>query len=677
MAGRKLVVIVFALAALAALLLLPHVVINYDQTAYLPGDMPTRRAIAVMEREFGLHGSAEILVSGLDMVAAQRLRNAISAIEGVRTVVWLGDVADVSQPLAMLSPADVALYYADGALRFSVSFTAGDHDPLTGQAVDALRTINGGEVVVRGPAVDALNLRRTATSEITTIVALVVPVFLTILFFATSSWVEPLLFCFVIGVSILINMGTNVFLGPVSFITHTTASLLQFAVTMDYAIFLLHRFSEERDRGLSVASAMSAALSGSFVTVLASSLTTIAGFVALMFMRYGLGPDLGLVLAKGVGLSLITVLTLLPALVVYFAAWIERTHHAPLLSASGTFARRIVKLRLILPLVLILLPVAIAAQDANRFLYGEGTPATVATRHPQFGWHNPVALMFPKGDIPREVSMVNALRELPDIRAVQGLATFADASVPRVMLPQAVVDEFVGETYSLVVLTLDTAVESPAASTALSGIRSIAESHYGEAIWLLGSTPAVDDIRAVVEQDFHITNLVAILAVGAVIALTFRSLILPFLLVLTIQAAIWLNMSIPYFTGAPLIFIGYMIVSAVQLGATIDYAILLTGRYMEFRRTTGVFAAASLAVQLSLSAIVMSAGILAAAGFTLGFVSGVPAIAALGMLIGRGALLSGALVLVFLPQLLMVSDRLIQATTYSHRFLNERRGKAC
>ena len=142
-AGRKLVVIVFALAALAALLLLPHVVINYDQTAYLPGDMPTRRAIAVMEREFGLHGSAEILVSGLDIVAAQRLRNAISAIEGVRTVVWLGDVADVSQPLAMLSPADVALYYADGALRFSVSFTAGDHDPLTGQAVDALRTING------------------------------------------------------------------------------------------------------------------------------------------------------------------------------------------------------------------------------------------------------------------------------------------------------------------------------------------------------------------------------------------------------------------------------------------------------------------------------------------------------------------------------------------------------
>lgn len=676
-AGRKLVVGFFALATLAALMLLPQVVINYDQTAYLPADMPTRRAIALMEREFGLHGSAEVLVSGLDIVAAKRLRDAIGAIDGVRTVVWLGDIADTTQPLAMLSPADVAPYFADGVLRFSVSFAEGDHAPATGDAVDALRALNGGEILVRGPAVDALNLRRTATSEIATIVALVLPVFLAILFFATSSWVEPLLFCFVIGVSILINMGTNAFLGSVSFITHTTASLLQFAVTMDYAIFLLHRFSEERSRGLTVESAMSAALSGSFITVLASSLTTIAGFVALMFMRYGLGPDLGLVLAKGVGLSLITVLTLLPALVIYFAAWIERTHHKPLLSASGTVARRIVRMRLILPLVLILLPLAIVAQDANHFLYGEGTPAAVAARHPQFGWHNPIALMFPEGDIPREISMVNALRALPDVRAVEGLTTLADASVPRAMLPQAVVDEFVGQEYSRIVLTLDTAVESLAAESALAGIRRVASEHYGDRAWLLGSTPAVSDIRAVVEEDFRITNLVAILAVGAVIALSFRSLSLPFILVLTIQAAIWLNMAIPYFTGSPLVFIGYMIVSAVQLGATIDYAILLTGRYMESRRDMGVGASAARAVQLSLSAIVTSAGILAAAGFTLGFVSGVPAIAALGMLIGRGAVLSGTLVLVFLPQILMVSDRLIQATTINPGFINERRAKAC
>ncbi len=672
-AWRKPIVVAFSLASLVGLALLPNVVINYDQTAYLPGDMPTRRAIMIMGEEFGLHGSAEVIVRGVSIATSRRLHSEMSAVDGVRSVVWLGDIADVNKPLDLLPSADVAAYYADGAMRFQVSFTAGDHAPATGKAIDALRRIGGTDMLIRGPAVDALNLRHTATSEITTIVLLVLPVFLAILFLATSAWIEPLLFCLIIGVSILINMGTNALLGSVSFITHTTAGLLQFAVTMDYAIFLLHRFSEERSKGAGIEQAMTKALGSSFATVVASSLTTVAGFVALMFMRYGLGPDLGLVLAKGVLLSLIAVLTLLPALVIYFAPWIERTHHRSLLSSGKAWARSVVKLRLVLPIVLLLVPVAFVAQGANNFLYGEGTPADTSARHPQFGWHNPVALLVPNGDIPREVSLVNALREQPHVRSVQGLVTLADTFVPRAMLPQAAVDEFVGDRYTRIVVMLDTEVESLESATALTAIRRIADEHYPNATWLLGSTPAVSDIRAVVEHDFTVTALVAILAVGAIIAVTFRSLTLPFLLVLTIQAAIWLNMAIPYFSGAPLIFIGYMIVSAVQLGATIDYAILLTGRYMEFRREKGVVEAAAEAVRSSCSAVVTSAAILAAAGFTLGFVSGVPAIAALGMLIGRGAALSCLLVLTFLPQLLMLADRLIQATTYKHGFLNERR----
>ncbi len=674
---RKPIVIAFVLAAAISTWLLTQVVINYDLTAYLPSDMPTRQAIDVMQSEFGVHGSAEVIVSGIDIVSARRLHDEISAIEGVENVHWLGDIVDINQPLAMLSAGDVAPYFAGGAFRFQVVFLDNDHAPATGEAIEELRKLNGAQITVRGPAVNALNIRQTATSEIVTIVALVLPLFIVILLFATSAWVEPLLFCTVIGVSILINMGTNALFGSISFISHATAGLLQFAVTMDYAIFLLHRFSEERSKGISVEHAMSKAVSHSFTTVTASSLTTIAGFVALMFMRYGLGPDLGLVLAKGVGLSLIAVMTLLPALVIYFAGWIERTHHAPLFPISIGWARRVVKMRLILPLVLLILPVAFVAQGANHFLYGEGKPQDSAVRHPQFGWHNPVALLVPKGDIPREVTLADTLREQPYVRSVQGLAAFSDAYVPRAMLPQAVLDEFIGDRYTRVTVMLDTPVESPEALATLAAIRRIADQHYPDATWLLGSTPAVDDIRAVVEHDFTVTNFIAILAVGAVIALTFRSLALPFLLVLTIQAAIWLNMAIPYFTGSPLIFIGYMIVSAVQLGATIDYAILLTGRYLNFRREMGVREAATQAIQASLSAVVTSAAILAVAGFTLGFVSGVPAIAALGMLVGRGAVLSCLLVLTFLPQLLMVSDKLIQFTTYGHGFLNERRAKAC
>jgi len=673
-AWRKAIVVLFALATLIALVLLPHVVINYDQTAYLPEDMPTRLALGVMEREFGLYGSAEVLVPNLDVPAAVSVKQAITAISGVRSVLWLDDLVDISLPLSLLPQESLRAHFVDGVARFQVTLAEGDHALSTGRAVQDLRRINGGNAIVRGPAVDALNLRQTATDEIATIVILVAPVFLGILVLATSSWLEPLLFILTIGISILLNMGTNALLGPISFITHTTAGLLQFAVTMDYSIFLLHRFSEERSKGLGVERAMVVALKHSFAPILASSLTTIAGFVALMFMRYGLGIDLGLVLAKGVALSLISVVTLLPALVIFSARLIERTHHRALLPAWGGWARAVVNRRFVIPVVLLVLPVAFIAQGANHFLYGEGAPADPRDFHPQFGWHNPAVLLVPNGDLPREAALAETLSKLTHVHRVQSLATLVDAGVPRAMIPAAVREEFTGPQYTRLVLMLNTAIESPPAFSTVAAIRDVAENYYPGTFWLLGSSPAVDDIRAVVEYDFSVISLVAILAVGGIIALTYRSLALPLLLVLTIQASIWLNMAIPYFTGAPLIFIGYMIVSAVQLGATIDYAILLSSRYLEFRRSQTPPNAALAAAQSAGPSVLTSAAIMAAAGFTLGFVSGVPSIAALGMLIGRGALLSCLLVLTFLPQLLMVSDRFIQATTYQHRFLNERRG---
>lgn len=660
---RQTLVVLFALATLVAVVLAPTVTINYDQTAYLPADMPTRQAMNVMAQEFGLQGTAEIIVPDIDIPTARQLKSAISATEGVHSVVWLDDVVDIYTPLVLLPPTTVRQFFADGAARFQVIFVAGDHDLTTGQAIKALRLLQGGQVTVRGPAVDALNLRGTTTAEISTIIAFVLPIFLLILFLATSSWFEPLLFIFTIGISIVLNMGTNAFLGSISFITFATAGLLQFAVSMDYSIFLLHRFSEERRKGMDVETAMIVALRGSFATILASSLTTIAGFVALMFMRYSLGYDLGLVLAKGAALSLLAVLFLLPALVIYSARLLERTEHRPLLPSLGKFARGVVGMRWIVPVVLLALPVAFMAQGANHFLYGEAAQADESMLHQEFGRHNPLVLLVPAQDVPREYALANALRAIPQVHSVQALASLADVSIPRSMLPPAVVDQFVGETYSRLVMMLDTATESADSYQAVLAIRHAADTYYPGAALLLGASAAVDDIRQVVEYDFSVTSLVAILAVGAIIALTFRSLSLPLLLVLTIQASIWLNMAIPYFAGSPLIFIGYMIVSAVQLGATIDYAILLTGRYLEFRRSMTVRAAATAAIEASGYSVMTSAAILAGAGFTLGLVSGVPSIAALGMLIGRGALLSCLLVLTFLPQVLMLGDRFIRLTT--------------
>jgi len=664
-AQRKPLTLLFALATIISVALIPTVVINYDQTAYLPSDMPTRQAMNVMAQEFGLLGSAELIASDVDLPTARQLKREIGAIDGVHGVVWLDDVVDIYTPLEMLPQETVREFYVDGNARFHITFLTGDHDLATGNAILELRQLHSGKVLVRGPAAEALNLRGTTTSEISTIVAFVLPIFLLILFLGTSSWLEPLLFMFTIGISIVLNMGTNAFLGSISFITFATAGLLQFAVSMDYSIFLLHRFSEERSKGLAVEQAMVAALRHSFASIMASSMTTIAGFVALMFMRYSLGFDLGLVLAKGVALSLLSVLTLLPALVIFSAPILERTKHRPFLPSLGRVARRIIGMRWIVPVVLLILPIAFVAQGANHFLYGEAAPTAESMYHQQFGRNNPLVLLVPSTDVPREFALVEALRQIPHVRSVQGMATLVDASVPRSILPPAVTAQFIGENYTRYVLMLDTAVESATSYSTVASIRQVAEELYPKAALLLGASAAVDDIRAVVEYDFSVTNLVAILAVGAIIALTFRSLSLPLILVLTIQASIWINMAIPYFAGSPLIFIGYMIVSAVQLGATIDYAILLTSRYLEFRQSMTVQQSAVAAIETSGYSILISAAILASAGFTLGFVSGVPSIAALGMLIGRGALLSCVLVLTFLPQLLMLGDRFIRLTTFS------------
>jgi len=287
-----------------------------------------------------------------------------------------------------------------------------------------------------------------------------------------------------------------------------------------------------------------------------------------------------------------------------------------------------------------------------------------------FGDYNPLVLLVPNGDIQREERLAQALKGVESIDHLESLFTFADSSIPREILPEQLLDNFQSENFTRMILNIDSIAESPQAFETLQNIRGIADSFYPGQYFMIGQTSAISDIREVVEHDFTITNMIAILAVGLIVLLTFKSLVVPVILVMVIQSAIWINMSIPYFAGSPLIFIGYMIVSAVQLGATIDYAILLTGRYMERRKNEGRKEAAIAAIVDSGNSIITSAAIMSAAGFTLGYISGIPGIAALGMLIGRGALLSCILVLTLLPQLLVISDKLIRFTTIKHEFLN-------
>jgi len=660
---------VFVVAAILSVYFAQTVRVNYDLTEYLPQDMPTSKSLILMEEEFGINGLAQLMASDISIPEALTLKQNVAETDGVSNVLWLDDFIDIAQPLKLADNQLVEDYYKDGNALFRIVFEEGDHSLKTGEAIEAIERLRDGNVYLRGPAIEAFRTRQTAASEVLTITLFVLPIFLIILLLSTGSWIEPVIFIATIGISILINMGTNIFLGEISYITNASSGLLQFAVTMDYSIFLLHRFGEERSKGIETKQAMINALRHSFQAVSASSMTTVAGFAALMFMRYGIGFDMGIVLAKGVILSLISVMILLPALIILFEKMIERTHHRPFMPDLKKAAGVIMKLKVIIPVVVLVLPIAFLAQNANHFLYGDGAVSERSAIYETFGDYNPLALLLPATDIQREGELARALKDVKNVSGIESLATIVDKGLPREFLPKALRDNFETDEYSRMILYIDAPAESEESFAALGRIREIADKFYPAEYSLVGSTSAVADIREVVEHDFRITNMIAILAVGAIILLSFRSLSIPIILVMVIQTSIWINMSIPFFMGSPLIFIGYMIVSAVQLGATIDYAILLTGRYMENRRSMKRREAAVAAIADSGNSIITSAAIMSAAGFTLGYISGVQGIAALGMLIGRGALLSCVLVLTLLPNLLAASDGLIRLTTLKHGFL--------
>jgi len=656
----------FGLATLFSAVLIPRVTVNYDNTRYLPQAMGTREAIAIHAQEFGSHGTAQLMVDGVSIPEALQMKREIGETPGVSDVIWLDDFADVTVPLEFLGGALVGRYYREGHALFDVLFAENDYSPVTGRAVASLRRLGNGDVVLRGPAVDALVSRERGSSEILVITILVVPIFLAILAVFTTSWFEPLLIMATVGASVVINMGTNVVLGEVSFITQAAAPLLQFAVTMDYSIFLLHRFAEERAAGAAAGEAMVRALKHSVSCISASALTTVAGFAALMAMRYGIGVELGLTLVKGVALSLAAVMSVLPGLVVAGERLIDRTRHQPLVPELRDLGRRILRQRYVVPVVvIILLPIAYLGQSANHFLYGDslGGDEERQAITEVFGASNQLVLIVPAGNIPGEVALTRALEESPSVKDVRSLAALAGPGIPHSVLPEALRDDFEGERYSRLVMRLAAPAESAAAFTALADIEAVAERHYPGDHRLLGVSPAIRDIGEVVGYDFRIVSMLSLVAVGGIILLVFRSLLLPILLVFTIQSSIWFNMAVPYFLGVPLIFIGYMIVSAVQLGATVDYAILLTDRYLAYRKVVGAREAAARAIDAAGRSIIASAAVMTAAGFTLGWVSGIPSVSTLGILIGRGALLSCLMVLIVLPQILVLGDRLIRLTS--------------
>lgn len=666
---NKSIVIMFLLLALICAVMFLGVSVNYNMVDYLPDEAVSTVALEVMEAEFdGSIPNARVMLNHVTVAEALAFKERLKAVDGVSDVLWLDDIIDIKEPLAMAATDVVEEYYKEGSALFSITVA----DSRERQIIDELYDLIGEDGAVAGDAAGTATYQRLSVTETVRAVALLMPIILLILLLTTTSWLEPLLFLAAIGVAVLLNMGTNLFFGEVSFITNSISPILQLAVSLDYAIFLLHSFGKYRQETGDVRQAMGLAVKQASRVVVASAMTTFFGFIVLIFMDFKIGSDLGLILGKGILFSLISVLVFLPALTVWCYKWIDKTRHRPLFPSLQNRGRFFVRARVpMLILVIVLVVPAFLAQQNNEFTYGTGDmdPSARVGQDEiaiveRFGDATPMVLLVPRGDVAKERILLADLEAIEDVTSVVTYVNTVGAEIPSEFLPDEVVSQFYSDHYCRFILYADTPAEGAKAFAVVEQVRAQAAEQYGEEALSCGLAANLYDMRDVVSSDNSRVNLLAILAIGLVILVAFRSLTLPIILLLTIEAAIWINLAIPYFTGSVINYIGFLVINTVQLGATVDYAILFTSHYMGNRRLMLKKEAAIATVGDTMRSILVSGVILASTGFMIGVVSTNAIVSELGALLGRGTLLSMTMVFVFLPALLTIFDKVIQKTTW-------------
>lgn len=664
---RKWVLAAFALAAVLSAWASTQVKVDYNINDYLPPTSPSTVAIEVMSDSFaGGIPNVRVMVRGVSVPQALEYKAKLAAVDGVLEVSWLDDSVDLTIPLQMQSRSLVETYYKEDCALFSVTV---DDDKCL-QAVDAIRELIGEENALAGTAVSTAVATNSTVTEVAKIAAIAVVYVLFILILTTDSWAEPMLILLGLGAAILINNGTNLLFGTISFVTNAAGSILQLAVSLDYSVFLIHRFAECRAQNpeKTPEECMVDALCRSTGSILSSGLTTVIGFLALVLMQFLIGPDLGLALAKGVVLSLVTVFTFMPALTLAAYRWMDKTHHRPLLPSFEGFGRLVVRIMLPAALVLAVMMVpSYLASNANSYYYGaaymfgEDTRlgADTAAIEQTFGKSDTYVLMVPAGDTATQSRLSAALHELPQVVEILSFVDNAGAPIPPEFLDEETLALLVGGGYTRMVLTVNVPTEGSDTFALVELVRAVAQEYYPGEYYLAGQGVSTYDLMDTITDDMVKVNLLAIGAVFLILLVMKRQLLLPLILVLSIETAIWINLSIPYFTDAPVFYIAYLIISSIQLGATVDYAILFADRYQEYRQTLGRKAAITATVATVTPSVITTGSALAVVGFLMGAISSNQLLGQLGSFLGVGGLASLAIVLLALPGLLYLADPFI------------------
>lgn len=664
---RRGIEIFFLVLTVLSALCYPLVGVNYDLTKYLPSTTKSEQGLAVLKKEFGYPGTARVMIDNVTFYQAENYKKRIAAVEGVDSVAWCDTVNPAYQSDTFLKEDDIKDYYKSGYSVMDIVFKEGDSAKLTSKALDQIQQIAGGKAHITGSAIVAKSLNENLKSEMKNATAIVVVIIIVILFLTTTSWFLPVLFMLVMVIAIIINMGSNIFLGEVSFITSSVAAVLQLAVAMDYSIFFISAFNAERKKGLDLTEAVTSAVRHSAKSILACGLATFFGFIALALMKFSIGFDLGICLAKGIATSVLTVLFLMPALVLRWANLIEKTSHRPLIPPMKRFAKGSFKTRYVtLALALLIAVPAFVGKGLNDFTYGSSSlgasPGTKVYEdeqaiNKQFGRSNLLLVIVPNTSTVKERQLSDALADLSITKSVTSYANTVPEGIPESILPKNITELLHTKNYARILVYVRTKDESPLAFQTSDQIQQLVKKYYPSDSHVIGSTTFAQDIKSTITADYDLVDAISILSVAVVIMLSFHSVLLAVLLLVPIEIAVFINMMFPYLVGDKLMFVGYMVVSCIQLGATVDYAILMTNNYLDYRSRMDRKEATLTAIANTTEPLLTSATILTLVGYTLYQMSSIGAIADIGHLIGRGTILSFLLVVTVLPALLYIFDK--------------------
>lgn len=673
---------------LAVALLIPSLIgmimtrINYDMLTYLPGDIDTVVGQDILMDEFGKGAFSFVIIEGMDPKDVSSLREDISHVDHVDTVLWYDDFADVSVPMEILPSKLYDAFNSGDSTMLAIFFDTSTSSDDTMEAITAIRSIAGKQCFVSGMSAMVTDLKDLCEKEEPIYVGIAVALACVAMMIFMDNWITPFVFLMSIGMAILLNMGTNYFLGEISYLTKALSAVLQLAVTMDYSIFLWHSYEEQKSMYEDNKEAMAVAINNTLTSVVGSSITTVAGFIALCFMSYTLGLDLGIVMAKGVILGVIGCVTTLPSMILVLDKLLQKTSHKSLLPDMGKVASGITK---VFPVFLILflglvLPSYLSYKATNNEVYydlGETLPEDMAyvvansKLQEDFGVGATHMVLVSTDVSDTDVrAMIHEMENVEGIKYALGLESVVGPLVPEEMLPESVKEVLKSDDWELLLVNSEYKTATDEVNAQINELNTILKKYDSKGM-LIGEAPCTKDLIETTDEDFKVVNTVSIVAIFVIIALVEKSITLPLILVAVIELSIFINLGLAHLTGTSLPFIAPICISTIQLGATVDYAILMTTRYKQERyEGRDKREAVTNALKVSIPSIIVSAMGLFSATFGVALYSDVDIISSLCDLMARGAIVSMFAVILFLPAMFMLFDKMICVTSIGFRNKN-------